>query len=132
MDKSANNHRLLKAIGAVIGLLAIVGVGISYFLRPEFVVSWPKLETTGDQVVVRFDAENRTAAPMARLVRVSILDKREKRSHGVKLYESLGEREMTLELAPREKRSYEVDFPRPDREPSLAMVEPVGAKITNP
>jgi|GEM_PF-3229863 len=131
MGRSVNNRlRFLKAMGAVIGLLAIVGFGISYLLRPQFVISWPELELEGGRVVVRFEAENRTGEPMARLVRVSILDRKAKRSHGVKLYDSLGEREMTLELAPGETRTYSVDFPRPEREPTLAMVEPVGAKIT--
>jgi len=115
--------RLWAGVALVLVLLAGVVFLISYLLRPSFVLSWPEMTESDGVVTVAFTAQNRTSRPLSRSVRVSLIVKQQKRSHGVKMYDIVEEKRVTLELEPGEEKPFSYDFPKPARSPVSPMVE---------
>ncbi len=104
-------------------LLGFAAFLVGYLLSPSFVVSWPEMERKGDVAAVLFEAENRTGDPIERKVRVSIVVHQAERTHGVKIYDTLGEKMVVIALEPHEKKALRYEFKVTDREPTLPMVE---------
>lgn len=125
--KSGNNgtraKRLWSGVALVAVLLGAVVFLVSYLLQPSFVLSWPEMTESDGLVTVAFTAQNRTSKPLSRTVRITLVVKQDKRSHGVKMYDIVEEKRVTLVLEPDEEKPFSYEFPKPSRSPVSPMVE---------